>query len=43
MGKFASSVWLKSLAWITAAIIVVLNSKLLFDIFGLTRFISKLF
>jgi manganese transport protein len=31
MGKFVAPVWLRSLAWITAAIIVVLNGKFLFD------------
>jgi manganese transport protein len=43
MGQFASPRWLKALAWITAAVIVLLNGKLLFDAFGLTRLVSKLF
>jgi manganese transport protein len=32
MGEFANRVWLKILGWMTAAIIIVLNVKLLFDI-----------
>ncbi|HST29338.1 MAG TPA: divalent metal cation transporter, partial [Chthoniobacterales bacterium] len=36
MGKFASPWWLQTLAWITAAIIVVLNVKYLSDWSGLT-------
>jgi manganese transport protein len=31
MGSFASKVWVKVLAWITSAIIIVLNGKLVFD------------
>ena len=33
MGTFANPLWIKLLAWGTAAIIVVLNAKLLFDFF----------
>ena len=33
MGEFANRVWLKILGWTTAAIIIVLNVKLLFDTF----------
>jgi manganese transport protein len=33
MGEFANRLWLKILGWITAAIIIVLNLKLLFDMF----------
>src|SRR5881397_3848726 len=33
MGEFANRLWLKILGWTTAAIIIVLNVKLLFDIF----------
>ena len=33
MGEFANRLWLKILGWITAAIIIVLNVKLLFDMF----------
>jgi len=31
MGEFANPTWLKALAWITAAVILVLNFKLLWD------------
>ena len=34
MGSFANPVWIKVLAWSSAAIIVVLNVKLLFDFFA---------
>ncbi len=40
MGEFASSTWVKVLAWITAAIIIVLNVKLLADTFGLTAWLT---
>src|SRR6184192_4321675 len=33
MGEFTNKVWLKILGWTTAAIIIVLNVKLLFDTF----------
>ena len=33
MGEFANRLWLKILGWSTAAIIIVLNVKLLFDMF----------
>ena len=33
MGEFANRLWLKILGWATAAIIIVLNVKLLFDTF----------
>jgi manganese transport protein len=36
MGEFANPAWVKLLAWITTAIIVVLNVKLLLDFVGLT-------
>jgi manganese transport protein len=36
MGEFASPSWVKILAWLTAAIIVVLNVKYLLDFFGIT-------
>ena len=39
MGEFTSPPWVIVLAWITAAIIIVLNVKLLADTFGLTRLI----
>lgn len=41
MGEFVNAWWVGALAWITAAIIVVLNLKLLFDFFGLTQLIAK--
>ena len=34
MGQFANPLWIKVLAWTSAAIIVVLNVKLLFDFFA---------
>ena len=34
MGRFVVAPWLASLAWVIAAIIVVLNVKLLFDTFA---------
>ncbi|HVV01479.1 MAG TPA: Nramp family divalent metal transporter, partial [Verrucomicrobiae bacterium] len=36
MGQFANPFWLKSLAWLTAATIVLLNAKYLLDFTGLT-------
>jgi manganese transport protein len=33
MNGFANSAWLKILGWTTAAIIIILNLKLLFDTF----------
>ena len=33
MGEFANPIWIKILGWTTAAIIIVLNVKLLFDTF----------
>src|SRR5213075_3336615 len=33
MGEFANKLWLKILGWTTATIIIVLNVKLLFDMF----------
>jgi manganese transport protein len=43
MGEFVSPRWLKALAWITTAIIVVLNLKYLCDWFGITGRISRAF
>jgi Mn2+/Fe2+ NRAMP family transporter len=40
MGEFASPAWVKVLAWVTAAIIIVLNVKLLADTFGLTAWLA---
>jgi manganese transport protein len=34
MGPFANPLWIKVLAWVSAAVIVVLNVKLLFDFFA---------
>src|SRR5689334_24891552 len=36
MGEFANPAWVKLLAWVTTAIIVTLNVKLLLDFTGLT-------
>ena len=33
MGEFANRLWVKILGWTAAGIIIVLNVKLLFDIF----------
>ena len=33
MGRFVNPLWIKVLAWVSAAVIVVLNLKLLFDFF----------
>ncbi|PYK96425.1 MAG: divalent metal cation transporter [Verrucomicrobia bacterium] len=41
MGKFANPLWIKILAWLTAAIIVVLNVKYLLDFFGVTAWLSR--
>ena len=43
MGEFASPRWLQALAWITAAIIVVLNVKYLADWSGITAWITRSF
>jgi manganese transport protein len=43
MGEFASPVWIKILAWVTAAIIIVLNVKLLSDTLHITDAVLKLF
>ena len=42
MGEFASPLWIKILAWLTAAIIVTLNVKYLLDFFGITKWIASL-
>ena len=41
MGKFANPLWIKILAWLTAAITVVLNVKYLLDFFGVTAWLSR--
>jgi manganese transport protein len=33
MGEFVNSLWIKFLGWTTAAVIIILNGKLLFDTF----------
>jgi manganese transport protein len=43
MGQFASPFWLQALAWITTAIIVVLNAKYLLDWAGLTDRFARVF
>jgi manganese transport protein len=43
MGEFVSPRWLITLAWVTTAIIVVLNVKYLCDWFGVTGLISHAF
>ena len=40
MGEFASPIWLKTLAWTTAALIVTLNLKYLCDWSGLTTLVT---
>src|SRR5471032_2766697 len=42
MGEFANRLWLKILCWTTAVIIIVLNVKLLFDMF-MTASVLKIF
>lgn len=36
MGVFVSPLWVKLLAWLVAALIIVLNGKLLLDVIGIT-------
>jgi manganese transport protein len=43
MGEFASPLWLKTLAWITAALIVSLNMKYLCDWVGISAWIARFF
>lgn len=43
MGEFVNRSWMKITAWVVAAIIVVLNVKLLADFFGITDLVMKLF
>ncbi len=42
MGEFVNPIWVKVLAWTTAAIIVSLNVKFLLDFTGLTGWIHRL-
>ena len=41
MGKFTSPMWLKTLAWGTAALIICLNTKYLSDWLGITDWITR--
>jgi manganese transport protein len=41
MGQFVSPIWMKTLAWITASIIVTLNVKYLLDFFGVTQWLMR--
>ena len=41
MGRFVSPPWLRNLAWITAGIIVLLNTKYLMDFSGLTGWLAS--
>jgi manganese transport protein len=43
MGEFVTPIWMKTLAWITATIIVGLNVKYLADFTGLTKLVASLF
>jgi manganese transport protein len=39
MGEFVIPLWMKTLAWVTATIIVTLNAKYLADFFGVTAWV----
>jgi manganese transport protein len=41
MGEFVSPLWIKTLAWITAAIIIALNVKYLSDFLGITAWLMS--
>ena len=41
MGEFASPLWIKGLAWVTAAVIISLNLKYLSDYFGFTGWLTS--
>ena len=43
MGEFVSQPWLKALAWLTAAVIVLLNAKYLSDWSGFSAWVARLF
>src|SRR5881296_3647363 len=43
MGEFANRLWLRILGWATAAIIIVLNVKLLFDTFMPDAFLKEFY
>ena len=42
MGEFVSPTWMKTLAWLTASIIVTLNVKYLLDFSGITPWLMRL-
>jgi manganese transport protein len=41
MGEFVSPLWIKTLAWVTAAIIIALNVKYLSDFLGITTWLVR--
>ncbi len=41
MGQFVIPIWMKTLAWLTAGIIVTLNVKYLADFFGVTAWLTR--
>ena len=43
MGQFVSPVWLRTLAWITTAVIVLLNGKYLCDWAGISAWVGRAF
>jgi manganese transport protein len=36
MGEFVNPWWVKALAWLTAAVVIALNAKLVLDFLGVT-------
>jgi len=43
MGQFRAPTWLRTLAWATAAIIVLLNGKFLYDWAGISAWVGRVF
>ena len=43
MGEFVSPLWLRTLAWITTAVIVLLNGKYLCDWAGISAWVGRAF
>jgi len=43
MGQFVSPLWLRTLAWITTAVIVLLNGKYLCDWVGISAWVGRAF
>jgi manganese transport protein len=41
MGEFANPAWVKTLAWITCSIIILLNAKYLLDVAGITDWVTR--